>query len=361
MSTVWGSRIRLTVFGESHSSAIGVVIDNLPSGIALDMAEIEREMARRAPNGGEYSTPRTEADKVEIVSGYFNGVTTGTPLCGIIYNSDTRSGDYDQLKEVVRPGHSDYGYYRKSGGNNDYRGGGHSSGRLTAPLVFAGAICKQLLRDKAVYIGSHISSIGNIKDATFDARVDGNMLENLTKEVFPLISTDKFASMNYLIQEARSEGDSIGGTIECAVVGLPAGVGEPFFESIESKIASLLFSVPAVKGVQFGKGYELAKMKGSKANDAFRCLGGRVFTATNNNGGILGGISTGMPILFDVAIKPTASIFKEQDTINVVTGENVRLKLQGRHDSCIVVRAVPVIEAVAAIAIYDLLRDREDI
>lgn len=361
MSAVYGSNIKITIFGESHSSAIGVVIDNLPAGVPLDMAEIQREMARRAPNGGEYSTPRQEADEVEIVSGYFNDKTTGTPLCGIIRNTNTKSGDYDLLKEVVRPGHSDFGYYHKSGGNNDYRGGGHSSGRLTAPLVFAGAICKQLLRLKDVFIGSHIASIGNIKDTKFDARVEGNMLENLTRQVFPLIDNAKFVAMDYLIKEARSGGDSVGGTIECAIVGVPAGVGEPFFESIESKIASLLFSVPAVKGVEFGKGYELTRMKGSEANDPFRCLGGRVFTATNNNGGILGGLSTGMPIIFDAAIKPTASIFKEQDSINVITGENVKLNLTGRHDSCIVVRAVPVIEAVAAIAIYDLLRYREDL
>lgn len=360
-STVWGSNIKITIFGESHSSAIGVVIDNLPAGMELDMEEIRREMARRAPNGGEYSTPRQEGDEVEIVSGYFNEKTTGTPLCGIIRNTDTKSSDYDILKEVVRPGHSDFGYYFKSRGNNDYRGGGHSSGRLTAPLVFAGAICKQLLILKDVFIGSHIASIGHIKDTNFDARVEGVMLENLTKQVFPLLDKAKFASMDYLIKEARSQGDSVGGAIECAIVGVPAGVGEPFFESIESKIASLLFSVPAVKGVQFGKGYELTRMKGSEANDPFYNLGGRVFTATNNNGGILGGLSTGMPIIFDAAIKPTASIFKEQDTINVVTGENVKLNLQGRHDSCIVVRAVPVIEAVAAIAMYDLLRYRVDI
>ena len=357
MSTVWGSKIKIAVFGESHSDAIGVVIDNLPPGIELDMAEIERQMARRAPNGGDFSTPRVESDKVEIVSGYFNDRTTGTPLCGIIRNTNTHSSDYDQLKEVVRPGHSDFGYYHKSGGNNDYRGGGHSSGRLTAPLVFAGAICRQLLKEKGIYVGAHISSIGVIKDDGFDARVGAEMFDTLSRQPFPLIDKHKFKSMNFLIQDAKSNGDSVGGTIECAIVGVPIGLGEPLFESVESKLASLLFSVPAVKGVQFGKGYELTKMMGSEANDPFYNLGDKVFTATNNNGGVLGGLATGMPIMFDVAIKPTASIFKEQDTVNVVTGENVKLNLKGRHDSCIVVRAVPVIEAVAAIAIYDLLRD----
>ena len=356
MSAVWGDKIKITIFGESHSEAIGVVIDNLPSGVVLDMQEIKREMARRAPNGGEYSTPRKESDEVEIVSGYFDGKTTGTPLCGIIRNTNTKSKDYSLLKDVFRPGHSDYGYFLKSGGNNDYRGGGHSSGRLTAPLVFCGAICKQLLREKGISVGSHILSIADVKDDAFGVSVDGSRLENLTKEVFPLLDKSKFEPMREIIAEARQEGDSVGGRIECAVSGLQGGVGEPFFDSIESRLASLLFSVPAVKGVEFGKGYSLAQMKGSEANDPFEFVDGKVVTKTNNNGGILGGISTGMPIVFNVAIKPTASIFKEQDSINIKSKENAKLKIQGRHDSCIVVRAVPVIEAVAAIAIYDFIR-----
>ena len=356
MSAVWGDKIKITIFGESHSEAIGVVIDNLPSGIVLDMDEIKREMARRAPNGGEFSTPRKESDEVEIVSGYFDGKTTGTPLCGIIRNTNTKSKDYSILKDVFRPGHSDYGYYLKSGGNNDYRGGGHSSGRLTAPLVFCGAICKQLLREKGISVGSHILSIADVKDDAFGVSVDGGGLESLTKEVFPLLDKSKFEPMRAIIANAREQGDSVGGTIECAVSGLQGGVGDPFFDSIESRLASLLFSVPAVKGVQFGKGYELTTMKGSEANDPFEFVDGKVATKTNNNGGILGGISTGMPIVFNVAIKPTASIFKEQDSINIKSKENTRLTIQGRHDSCIVVRAVPVIEAVTAIAIYDFLR-----
>lgn len=356
MSAVWGNKIKITIFGESHSEAIGIVIDNLPAGATLDMDEIKREMARRAPNGGEFSTPRKEGDEVEIVSGYFDGKTTGTPLCGIIRNTNTRSKDYSMFKEVFRPGHSDYGYFLKSGGNNDYRGGGHSSGRLTAPIVFCGAICKQLLKEKGVKVGSHIMSIADIKDDEFGVDIDGDKLENLTKEVFPLLDKNKFESMRKIIADARNEGDSVGGTIECAVTGLQGGIGEPFFESVESRLASLLFSVPAVKGVQFGKGYELSKMKGSQANDPFEFKDGNVVTKTNNNGGILGGISTGMPIVFNVAIKPTASIFKEQNSVNINSKENTKLKIQGRHDSCIVVRAVPVIEAVAAIAIYDFLR-----
>ncbi|MDE6758095.1 MAG: chorismate synthase [Clostridia bacterium] len=356
MSAVWGDKIKITIFGESHSDAIGIVIDNLPSGARLDIEEIRREMARRAPNGGEFSTPRKECDEVEIVSGYFDGKTTGTPLCGIIRNTNTKSKDYSLLKEVFRPGHSDYGYFIKSGGNNDYRGGGHSSGRLTAPLVFCGAICKQLLREKGISVGSHILSIANMKDSAFPININGGELEDLAREVFPLLDKSKFESMRNIIAQAREEGDSVGGTIECAVTGLQGGIGEPFFDSIESRLASLLFSVPAVKGVQFGKGYSLAEMKGSQANDPFEFVDGKVVTKTNNNGGILGGISTGMPIVFNVAIKPTASIFKEQDSINIKSKENTKLKIQGRHDSCIVVRAVPVIEAVAAIAIYDFLR-----
>lgn len=356
MSAVWGNKIKITIFGESHSEAIGVVIDNLPAGATLDMDEIKREMARRAPNGGEFSTPRKEGDEVEIVSGYFDGKTTGTPLCGIIRNTNTRSKDYSMFKEVFRPGHSDYGYFLKSGGNNDYRGGGHSSGRLTAPIVFCGAVCKQLLKEKGVKVGSHIMSIADIKDDVFGVDIDGDKLENLTKEVFPLLDKNKFESMRKIIADARNDGDSVGGTIECAVTGLQGGIGDPFFDSVESRLASLLFSVPAVKGVQFGKGYELSEMKGSQANDPFEFKDGNVVTRTNNNGGILGGISTGMPIVFNVAIKPTASIFKEQDSVNINSKENTKLKIQGRHDSCIVVRAVPVIEAVAAIAIYDFLR-----
>lgn len=357
MSTVWGSKIKLTIFGESHSEAIGVVIDNLPAGVKLDIDEIDREMARRAPNGGEFSTPRKEGDKVEIVSGYFEGKTTGTPLCGIIRNTNTKSGDYAQLKSVFRPGHSDYGYYLKSGGNNDYRGGGHSSGRLTATLVFCGAICKQLLRKKGIEIGAHIKSIKDISDKTFDVNIDKEFLKSLTHEVLPLIDKSVYEPMRETILDAKSQGDSVGGCIECAITGLDGGIGEPFFESIESKLASLLFSVPAVKGVQFGKGYELTKMYGSQANDSFEYKDGKVVTSTNNNGGILGGLSTGMPIVFDVAIKPTPSIFKEQNTIDVSKKENTKLSLKGRHDSCIVVRAVPVIEAVSAIAVYDLIKD----
>ncbi len=357
MSTVWGSKIKLTIFGESHSEAIGVVIDNLPAGIKLDIDEINREMARRAPNGGEFSTPRKEGDKVEIVSGYFEGKTTGTPLCGIIRNTNTKSGDYAQLKSVFRPGHSDYGYYLKSGGNNDYRGGGHSSGRLTATLVFCGAICKQLLRKKGIEIGAHIKSIKDISDKTFDVNIDKEFLKSLTHEVLPLIDKSVYEPMRETILDAKSQGDSVGGCIECAITGLDGGIGEPFFESIESKLASLLFSVPAVKGVQFGKGYELTKMYGSQANDSFEYKDGKVITSTNNNGGILGGLSTGMPVVFDVAIKPTPSIFKEQNTIDVSKKENTKLSLKGRHDSCIVVRAVSVIEAVSAIAVYDLIKD----
>lgn len=356
MGAVWGNKIKLSIFGESHSAAIGVSIDGLPAGFEPDMEEIRREMARRAPDGGEFSTPRKEADEVEIVSGYFQGKTTGTPLCAIIRNTNTRSGDYSQFKDVFRPGHSDYGYFLKSGGNNDYRGGGHSSGRLTAPIVFCGAICKQLLKEKGVSIGSHISSIADVKDEVFAVDIESGMLEKLSRIRFPLLDGSKYEEMRARILAAREEGDSVGGTIQCAIAGLDGGIGDPFFDSIESRLASLLFSVPAVKGVQFGKGYELANMKGSEANDAFRYSDGKIVTATNNNGGILGGISTGMPIVFDVAIKPTASIFKEQDSIDVSTGENTKLTVKGRHDPCIVVRAVPVIEAVAAIAIYDFIR-----
>lgn len=354
MSASWGNKLRVSIFGESHSEAIGIVVDGLPCGVALDIEAIEREMARRAPNGGIFSTPRKESDRVRIVSGFFNGATTGTPLCGIIVNENTKSSDYDALKDVMRPSHSDYGYRVKSGGYNDYRGGGHSSGRLTAPLVFCGAICKQLLARRNIVIGAHLAAVGTCTDDRFATDVTAETLADLNGKALPLLDASKEEAFAREIANAREAGDSVGGIVECAVVGVPAGVGEPFFRSVESQIASLLFSVPAVKGVQFGEGYGLSRMRGSQANDSFVLREGKVETRTNRNGGVLGGIATGMPIVFDAAIKPTPSIFLPQDTVDLARNRNVSLTIKGRHDPCVAVRAVPVIEAVAAMAIYDL-------
>lgn len=356
MSATWGNKLKITVFGESHSAGIGVVLDGVPAGFRPDFDKIKAEMARRAPNGGEFSTPRKEGDEFEILCGVMDGVAEGTPICAVIRNTNTKSSDYSQLKDVMRPSHADYGYRVRYAGNNDHRGGGASSGRLTAPLVFAGAVAKQILAAKGIDVVSHILSVGNIEDKRFGVNISDEEKNSLKGAVLPLLNREKEDDIKRVIAEARADGDSVGGRIECAVTGMPVGFGDPMFDSIESVLSSLLFSVPAVKGVEFGSGYAMTKARGSEVNDSWYFDGnGDVCARTNNNGGVLGGISTGMPIVFNVAIKPTASIFKEQDTVNVATGENVKLSLKGRHDPCIVVRALPVIEAAAALAVYQFV------
>lgn len=356
MSGMWGSKIKLSIFGESHGNAIGITIDGLPAGFSIDMDKIMMEMARRAPGKSSLSTPRKESDIPEILSGYFEGKTTGTPLCAIIRNSNTKSKDYSKLKDVMRPGHADYTGAVRYKGFNDYRGGGHFSGRITAPLVFAGAICKQILEVKGIIVSAHINSIGKIKDCSFlESDISDELLNSFKEKELPLINTKLEDEMRQEILSSRSSGDSIGGTIECAILGVSPGIGDPFFDSVESTLAHLMFSVPAVKGIEFGKGFDISKMRGSEANDEYYLENGNIKTKTNNNGGILGGITNGMPIIFNVAIKPTASIFKEQNTVNIVTMEETTLCIEGRHDPCIVQRALPVIEAVAAIGITELM------
>lgn len=356
MSATWGKKLKITLFGESHSEAIGVVLDGVPAGTKIDFEAVKEQMARRAPNGGEYSTPRKEADEFEILCGVLDGVAEGTPICAVIRNTNTKSSDYSQLKDIMRPSHADYGYRIKYACNNDVRGGGASSGRLTAPLVFAGAVARQLLAAKGIEIVSHILSVGETEDERFGTEISAECINKLRGRVLPLIDGSKEDEIRRTVSEARKDGDSVGGRIECAVVGLPVGFGDPLFGSIESVLSSLLFSVPAVKGVEFGCGFGMTRMRGSEANDCWRFDdNGDVVAKTNNNGGVLGGISTGMPVVFNVAVKPTASIFKEQDTVNLATGENVRFSLKGRHDPCIVVRALPVIEAVAALAVYQFV------
>ncbi|WP_291731666.1 chorismate synthase [Clostridium sp.] len=356
MSGMWGSKIKLSIFGESHGNAIGITIDGLPAGFSIDMDKIMMEMARRAPGKSSLSTPRKESDIPEILSGYFEGKTTGTPLCAIIRNSNTKSKDYSKLKDVMRPGHADYTGAVRYKGFNDYRGGGHFSGRITAPLVFAGAICKQILEVKGIIVSAHINSIGKIKDCSFlESDISDELLNSFKEKELPLINTKLEDEMRQEILSARSSGDSIGGTIECAILGVSPGIGDPFFDSVESTLAHLMFSVPAVKGIEFGKGFDISKMRGSEANDEYYLENGNIKTKTNNNGGILGGITNGMPIIFNVAIKPTASIFKEQNTVNIATMEETTLCIEGRHDPCIVQRALPVIEAVAAIGITELM------
>ena len=356
MSGMWGSKIKLSIFGESHGNAIGITIDGLPAGFSIDMDKIMMEMARRAPGKSSLSTPRKESDIPEILSGYFEGKTTGTPLCAIIRNSNTKSKDYSKLKDVMRPGHADYTGAVRYKGFNDYRGGGHFSGRITAPLVFAGAICKQILEVKGIIVSAHINSIGKIKDCSFlESDISDELLNSFKEKELPLINTKLEDEMRQEILSARSSGDSIGGTIECAILGVSPGIGDPFFDSVESTLAHLMFSVPAVKGIEFGKGFDISKMRGLEANDEYYLENGNIKTKTNNNGGNLGGITNGMPIIFNVAIKPTASIFKEQNTVNIVTMEETTLCIEGRHDPCIVQRALPVIEAVAAIGITELM------
>jgi chorismate synthase len=356
MSGQWGNKVKYSIFGESHGRGIGIVIDGLPSGIKLDMDFISSEMQRRAPGTNEFSTTRKEGDKVEILSGYFNGYTTGTPLCGVIFNENQNSKDYSQMKDLARPGHGDYTGFVKYSGFNDYRGGGHFSGRITAPLVFAGAVAKQILAEKGIVIGSHILSIGNTFDSRFDdINLESGFLKDVIKKSFPVIDDSKGEEMKNVILEAKKDTDSVGGIIEAAILNLPKGLGDPFFDSVESTLAHLLFSVPAVKGVEFGMGFDITKLRGSAANDEPYNDNGNVKMRTNNNGGINGGITNGMPVIFRTAMKPTPSIAKTQHTINMSTGENSELSVHGRHDPCIVLRALPVIEACAAISILDLI------
>lgn len=355
MSSNWGTNIELSIFGESHGEAIGIVIGNLPAGIELDMDEIQKNMKRRAPGQNKMSTARQEKDQVHIMSGVIGHTTTGAPLCAMIYNSDQHSKDYSLLKECMRPGHSDYPAYVKYHGMNDVRGGGHFSGRITAPIVFAGSIAKQILKQKGIVIGAHILSIKDVYDDCFDVNVNEQMIENMLTNQYPTIRPQVFEEMQNVIEEARMHQDSVGGMIECAILNVPAGIGSPFFDSIESHLSPLLFSIPAVKSVSFGLGEAITKMYGHEANDAYYYEKNQVKTKTNHNGGITGGISNGMPITFKVGIKPTPSISLKQKTINVKTQENTELEIKGRHDPCIVPRAVVVVESMAALGLLDMI------
>ncbi len=352
---IWGEQFKVTIFGESHGEGIGVVIDGIPAGTELNLEEIKTEMARRAPGKDSISTPRSEKDAVRILSGFFQGKTTGTPLAGVIENTNTISKHY--TPELLRPGHADFTGFSKYGDAHDYRGGGHFSGRITAPLVFAGAVAKQVLRAEGITVGAHIKRLGEIADIPFDA-ISGSseLYEEISKKSFPVIDDNAGEKMQEYILSKKEEQDSVGGVIECAAVGLPVGMGEPFFGSVESRISSMMFSIPAVKGIEFGAGFDFANMTGSAANDEFFVEDGKVQTKTNHNGGINGGITNGMPVLFRVAIKPTPSIGKPQQTVNIKTMENTEISVQGRHDPCILQRAVPVVEAGCAIALLDMLK-----
>lgn len=356
MSSTYGDKIKISVFGESHGNGIGVVIDGLPAGVKIDMDKVLVQMSRRAPGKDKTATPRLEKDIPKVLSGMLGDTLTGAPLCAVIENTNTKSGDYSNLLACPRPGHSDYTAFVKYSASNDIRGGGHFSGRLTAPIVFAGAICRQILENKGIKIAAHINSIGTVNDTAFNpVCIEDELITKLNNSTFALIDESVEEAMRAQVEDARMSLDSIGGTIECAVTGIEAGIGEPMFDGVEGVIAKAVFGVPAIKGIEFGKGFELAQMRGSQSNDPFRYENGNVVTETNNCGGILGGITNGMPVIFRAAVKPTPSISQKQKTVDLQKKENAELEIHGRHDPCIVPRAVPVIEAVTAIAIINLM------
>ncbi|MGI5895717.1 MAG: chorismate synthase [Oscillospiraceae bacterium] len=359
MSSTWNRTLRLSIFGESHGKAIGMTLDNLPAGEAIDLSELRRFTARRtAKKGDNTSTARTEPDLPELVSGFYNGCTTGTPLTGIIQNTDTRSGDYGEMQHLARPGHADYTGAVRYRGANDIRGGGHFSGRLTAPLVLAGGICKQILERHGVFVASHVLSIKDVSEERFNpVCIPLETIRRLQEMDFPLLDPKIESKMREVIETARLHLDSVGGVIECCVVGMPAGIGSPMFDGVENVISSILFGVPAVKGVEFGDGFDSTRVYGSENNDSFYMDNGSVRTRTNHNGGILGGITFSMPIILRAAIKPTSSIAQPQQTIDYKTLTDATIEVKGRHDPCIAIRAAVVVEAAVNLAILDLMME----
>ncbi len=356
MSSQIGDRIKLSLFGESHGEMIGCTLQELPAGEPIDWEAVAVQMARRAPGNDPTATARKEADVPQVVSGYYAGQTTGTPLTAVIVNENTRSADYAAQVTVPRPGHADYTGFVRYGGAGDIRGGGHFSGRLTAPLVFAGAVCRQILKRRGVTIGAHILQIGQVRDESFEAvQVEEETLERLSVSPFALLDPAREQAMRREVEAARQAADSVGGVIELAVTGLPAGLGSPMFDGVENKLAAMLFGIPAVKGVEFGDGFALAAMRGSAANDSQQYdEDGRLTVRTNHNGGILGGITNGAPLILRAAIKPTPSIAQVQASVDLKEHKNTTTVIQGRHDPCIVPRAVPVAEAAVAVALLDL-------
>ena len=358
MSSIWGEKVKISVFGGSHTAAIGVTIDGLPSGEKIDMDKVLLQMSRRAPGKDKTATPRCEKDFPNVICGLKDGFTTGAPLTAIIVKTNTKSSDYGAVPELVRPGHADLTALYKYGEHSDFRGGGHFSGRLTASIVFAGAVCRQILERKGIVIGAHALSIGSVKDISLDSlNPEKALLERLNSEYFSVISPEAKEKMYAEVEKYSMESDSIGGIVECAAINVPKGIGDPMFGSVESVFSSILFSIPAVKGVEFGRGFGVAEMCGSENNDPYRGDDkGNFVTETNNAGGILGGITNGMPIVFRLAFKPTPSIGKEQKTVNTKNRENADYTIHGRHDPCIIPRAIPVVEAAAAIALMNLIK-----
>ena len=356
MSSTYGESLKLSIFGQSHGAAIGMTLDGIPAGLPVDADKLQSFLNRRAPGQNDWSTPRREEDQPEFLSGILDGYTCGAPIAAIIHNKNTRSGDYANLKDQPRPGHADYAAQIKYGGYQDCAGGGHFSGRLTAPLCIAGGLCKQWLETHGVSISAHIASIKNIQDRSFNElkpEIDA------VDSAFPVLDRDTGEKMRNCIEEARKNCDSVGGVIECAITGLPIGLGEPMFGGMESRIAQIIYGIPAVKGLEFGAGFSAAGMYGSENNDGYQIENGRINTITNHAGGILGGITNGQPLIFRAAIKPTPSIAQQQSTVSIKSTENRTLTIKGRHDPCIVPRAVPVVEAAAAIAIMDALLSQD--
>ncbi len=354
MKNSFGTSLSVTLFGESHGEEIGVILDGLVPGMEINNEYIALCLSKRRPSEN-ISTKRIENDKYRIISGVFRGRTTGTPLCILIPNTNTRSEDYDESVFIPRPSHADYTAFCKYNGYQDFRGGGHFSGRLTAPLVAAGAIVQSALLQKNIHIGTHISFLGGIHD---DEPSDLESIKNLNSATYPTVNEEKWKQMKEIVSSVASEGDSIGGTVETYIFGVPAGIGEPWFDGIEGVIAKVIYGIPAIKGVEFGLGFGFSYGKGSNLNDEFRYENQGVVTTTNNNGGINGGISNGMPIVFRSAVKPTPSIYKEQKSVNLKTKENTVQNLKGRHDPAIIHRVVPVINAVTSLVIYDILAQR---
>ncbi len=360
MANTYGTNLNIAIYGGSHDSEIGVKLTGFPRDFRPDLDVLQSFLARRAPGTNELSTPRREADQPVFLTGLTDGATDGNELHAVIRNSNARSSDYSFVYDTPRPGHADYAALQKYGNRVDLRGGGHFSGRLTAPLCIAGGLALQYLATRGIHVGAHVASIATVSDDRFGADVTANDLITLTTLPFPLLNREKESAMRECILAARADGDSVGGVVECAVTGLPTGLGEHMFAGVEGRIAALAFSVPAVKGVEFGAGFGAATLRGSENNDPFVTDGVTVRTLTNNCGGVLGGMTNGMPLVFRAAFKPTPSIAKEQHTVSLLRMENTTLSIKGRHDPCVVLRAVPVMEAVAALAVLDLLLDEEN-
>ena len=353
-----GNKLKVTIFGQSHGHSIGCVVDGLPAGFRPDMEQLAAFMARRAPGRSSLSTQRKETDTPEILSGMVDGALCGAPLCAVIKNSDHNSADYAALKDIPRPSHADFTARMKYGEGCDLRGGGAFSGRLTAPLCFAGGIALQILAHRGIRIGAHIAQVGNILDRTPDlAAIDTAALDRLSEKALPVFDNTAILAMTQRIENAAQDGDSVGGMIRCFAIGLPAGIGEPMFGGVENRLAAALFGIPAVRGVSFGDGFDAAAMRGSEHNDPYLVKDGAVVTQTNHAGGVLGGITTGMPLVVNVAIKPTPSIAREQNSVDLSTMQNTTLQIHGRHDPCIVPRAVPVVEAVTALTLLDMMME----